>query len=91
MTCARSTPDYDIEPTNDGLLLRARSGGTVHYLNRTAGLIYAFCDGRTEPHEIASKLAQVFATGRTYCDEVNETLRELRGLGLIEYHPKITS
>jgi hypothetical protein len=80
----RALPGYKIEPHPDGLVLVSNRDGARHYLNRTAALIYASCDGRASAEEIARTMAGQFGLDDPPLDEVLDTLTDLARRGLID-------
>jgi len=79
--------------SNEGLLVRELAGELVvydlerheaHCLNRTAAFVYAQCDGRTSPAEIASRLETEFAAPADE-DLVWQALEQLDGARLLRH------
>lgn len=91
MPYAQSVPGFDLEALPDGLVLRSRSGSAEYHLDRTAGLIYAFCDGRTATCEIARQLRVTFADDAPPREDVERVIAELQAMGVVEVHTSVAA
>lgn len=83
MSAPHTLPGFQMETRPDGLVLVSDIDGARHYLNQTAALIYAFCDGATSPDVIADNLGRHFGLDAPPLAEVWRTLGDLGRRGLI--------
>jgi radical SAM protein with 4Fe4S-binding SPASM domain len=56
----------------------------IHGLNPTAAFVWDLCDGSRTVAEIAQELQAIYPDAPDVCKDVEQTLRELLSLGLIE-------
>jgi Coenzyme PQQ synthesis protein D (PqqD) len=68
-----------------------RRMGQVHRLNSTATCIWAYCDGRHTPAEIAAHVAEAFdQPPHSILNDVVNAIEDLRRLGLLIEHPPMS-
>jgi len=91
MPYAQSVPGFDLEAVPEGLVLRSRSGSAEHHLDRTSGLIYAFCDGRTATREIARHLRLILPESPPSGQDVARIIKDLQALGIVEVTPSASA
>jgi hypothetical protein len=56
----------------------------VHYLNKTAAIVFEFCDGKRDQDEIVSRIANAFELPATAHDEIFACLKSLMKEGLVQ-------
>ena len=83
MSAPRTLSGFQMETQPEGLVLVSDVDGSRHYLNQTAALIYAFCDGATSPGVMAENLGRHFGLAAPPLAEVWRTLGDLGVRGLI--------
>ncbi|HEY6734975.1 MAG TPA: PqqD family protein [Roseiarcus sp.] len=75
--------DLEIHEVPDGYIVYQSKRERVHYLNKTAAIIFEFCDGAHQTDDIVSRVAQVFELGPSAYDEIRTSLDSLAEEGLI--------
>lgn len=50
----------DVHEVPDGYIVYQESRDNVCYLNKTAAIIFEFCDGRLHSDEIVARVAKIF-------------------------------
>jgi coenzyme PQQ synthesis protein D (PqqD) len=73
----------DVNEVKDGLIVYDTDGDRVHYLNATAAVVFALCDGTNDDASIADLVAKAFELGEPPRTEVDECLAQLRDEGLV--------
>jgi hypothetical protein len=85
---ARSRPSVvdglDINEEKEGLIVFDPTTDRVHYLNSTAAIVFALCDGRHELSEIARFVAAAFELPDVPTAEVDACLQTLEDEGLLQ-------
>lgn len=81
--CPSVTPGFQIEALADGMLVTSTDKVTRHYLNQTAAVVYAMCDGATSADQIAQQLCDYFDLSAPPHAEVTKALRDLAARGVI--------
>ena len=75
----------EVKEVADGLVIYRDHPEGVHYLNRTASLVFELCTGENAPEDIARLLRDAFALAAPPSDEVRTCLEQLRSLGVVRY------
>lgn len=73
----------EIHDVPDGYIIYQTARDKVHYLNKTAAIIFEFCDGQRDRSEIVSRVATAFELAPRMHDEVSNCLDSLIGEGLL--------
>ena len=73
----------EISQIPDGYLIREPAGERLHYLNRTATLVFELCDGRTDAAAIPTLVQQLYGLDSPPVAVVEECLGRLVGEGLL--------
>jgi hypothetical protein len=68
---------------DDGFVVVREAEDRVHFLNSTATLVLALCDGTNSPHEIARLLQGEYGLDTPPLGDVAEILRQLQEEGLL--------
>lgn len=79
----RSVDGLDVNEVDDGLVVYDGDRDRVHYLNPTAGVVFALCNGEHPEAELPTRVREVFGTPEPSDDEVAECLAKLRAEGLV--------
>jgi hypothetical protein len=75
--------NLDIHEVPDGYIVYQSDRDRVHYLNKTAALIFEFCDGKREPNEVVTLVAEAFELDPSAHDEIRNGLNSLVREGLL--------
>jgi hypothetical protein len=73
----------EVHDVPDGYIVYQTARDKVHYLNKTAAIIFEFCDGQRDRSEIVSRVATAFELAPTMQGEVSNCLDSLIGEGLV--------
>ena len=73
----------EITEVADGLVIYKREPEKVHYLNRTASLVFELCTGEHSLAQIAGLLGDAFGLAEPPVEEVQECLEQLRSLEVV--------
>lgn len=73
----------DVHEVPDGYIVYQTARDKVHYLNKTAAVIFEFCDGRRDKDDIVSRVATAFELAPRMQEEVSNCLESLIGEGLL--------
>jgi len=76
-------PNLEVHEVPDGYIIYQSDRDRVHYLNRTAAIIFEFCSAPHPMDEIVSRVAKAFDLGTTAFDEIRAGLESLLREGLI--------
>ena len=79
----KQAEELEVNEVADGLVIYQRRPERVHYLNRTASLVFELCTGEHSPEDIARLLGLAFALVEPPSDEVRTCLEQLRSLGVV--------
>jgi len=80
--------NLEVHEVPDGYIVYQGGQDRVHYLNKTAAVIFEFCDGKLEVEEIVARVAKAFALGPSAHDEIRSGLNSLLKEGLVLSHSK---
>jgi hypothetical protein len=73
----------DVHEVPDGYIVYQNNRDRVHYLNKTAAVIFELCDGKLEQEEIVARVAKAFDLGPSAYDEIRSGLNKLLKEGLV--------
>jgi PqqD family protein of HPr-rel-A system len=73
----------DLNETDDGLIVYETVSDRVHYLNQTASVILALCDGTRDETAIAESVAREFGLESPPKAETRACLARLANEGLV--------
>jgi hypothetical protein len=76
-------PELDVHEVEDGLVVYDLTNDRVHYLNPTASLVFALCDGEHDVEEIAEMVRAAWELPDRPEAEVLACLEQLRDEGVI--------
>ena len=81
-TLARAD-NLEVHEVPDGYIIYQTARDRVHYLNKTAAVIFEFCDGNRGETDIVSRVANAFELPPRMHDEVATCLNLLIREGLL--------
>lgn len=73
----------DVHEVPDGYVVYQTARDKVHYLNKTAAIIFEFCDGQHDEADIVSRVATAFELAPKMHQEVSNCLGSLIDEGLL--------
>lgn len=77
--------DVNVRMVDGEVVVLDRQSDLIHQLNHTASYIWDRCDGHSTVAEIAQQLAAAFdVDAHTAVQDVETTIRQLHGLGLLD-------
>lgn len=76
--------NLDVHDVPDGYIVYQTDKDRVHYLNKTAAIIFEFCDGQHGSDDIVTRVAQAFDLGPSAYDEIRAGLDSLLKEGLVQ-------
>lgn len=82
-TGPRGLDGLEVNEVDDGLVIYDGARDRVHYLNPTAGVVFALCDGTHGEATLPGLVRQAFGTDEPSDDEIAECLAKLRAEGLV--------
>lgn len=77
------TDGLDVNEVDDGLVVYDEVSDRVHYLNPTASIVFALCDGEHDHAAMAGVLAEAFHLDEPPAAAVDDALRQLAREGLL--------
>jgi hypothetical protein len=75
--------NLDIHEVPDGYIIYQTEQDRVHYLNKTAAVIFELCNGKHRPDEIVALVANAFELGPSAHDQIRSGLASLIKEGLV--------
>ena len=75
--------NLDVHEVPDGYIVYDTARDRVHYLNKTAAIIFEFCDSQLELDEIVARVAKAFDLGPTAHAEIRAGVDSLLKEGLV--------
>jgi Coenzyme PQQ synthesis protein D (PqqD) len=78
--------DLDVHEVPDGYIVYQTGRDNVCYLNKTAAIVFEFCDGRLNCDEIIARVAKVFDLNSSSHAEISDCLNSLVNEGLIRFN-----
>ncbi|THD66228.1 MAG: PqqD family protein [Bradyrhizobium sp.] len=75
--------NLEVHEVPDGYIVYQTARDRVHYLNKTAAVIFEFCDGRRDRTDIISRVAMAFELPPHTHEEVATCLDSLMREGLL--------
>ena len=80
--------NLEVHDVPDGYIVYQSERDRVHYLNKTAAIIFEFCDGKRQPEDIIARVAKAFELGPSAHDEIRAGLDLLLKEGLVQSSSK---
>jgi hypothetical protein len=78
----------DVNEVPDGYIIYQSAADRVHYLNKTAAIVFELCDGGREADEIVDRLNHMFELERTGDGDIHACIQSLLKEGLIQSRSK---
>ena len=75
--------NLEVHEVPDGYIIYQADKDRVHYLNKTAAVIFEFCDGLRDPDDIVLRVAKAFELGPSAHAEIRAGLDSLTKQGVI--------
>jgi hypothetical protein len=75
--------NLDIHEMPDGYIVYDNAKDRVHYLNKTAAIIFEFCDSKLEMNDIVGRVAKAFDLGPSAHAEIRAGLELLLKEGIV--------
>jgi hypothetical protein len=75
--------NLEVHEVPDGYIVYQTDQDRVHYLNKTAAIIFEFCDGKHGPEDIVACVAAAFELGSSAHDEIRAGFDSLVKQGLV--------
>lgn len=75
--------NLDVHEVPDGYIVYDNARDRVHYLNKTAAIIFEFCDSKLQPDEVVARVATAFDLGPSAHAEIRAGLDTLLKEGLV--------
>ena len=73
----------DVNEVPDGYVIYQTEADRVHYLNKTAAIIFELCDGARGPDDIVACVSKMFEVEGTANGEIEACIQSLLKEGLI--------
>jgi hypothetical protein len=74
----------EVHEVPDGYIIYHGSRDNVCYLNKTAAIVFEFCDGKFDSNDIVSRVAGIFELNTSSRDEIRSCVDQLIKQGLIQ-------
>jgi Coenzyme PQQ synthesis protein D (PqqD) len=78
----------DVHEVPDGYIVYQGASDSVCYLNKTAAIVFEFCDGEFRADEIVTRVAKLFDLDSTGHAEIRQCMNSLVKEGLVQSHSK---
>jgi hypothetical protein len=75
--------DLDVNEVPDGYVIYQKEADRVHYLNKTAAIVFELCDGARGADEIIARVGKLFEVEGTADGEIKACLQSLIKEGLV--------
>ena len=75
--------NLEVHEVPDGYIVYQADQDRVHYLNKTAAIIFELCNGSLNADTVVTRVAQVFDLGSSAHDEIRSGLTTLMKEGLV--------
>ena len=75
--------NLEVHEVPDGYIVYQADQDRVHYLNKTAAIIFEFCNGSLDGDAVVARVAQIFDLGASAHDEIRAGLSTLMKEGLV--------
>ena len=78
----------DVNEVPDGYVIYHTAADRVHYLNKTAAIVFELCDGARGASDIVARVGQMFELHGKADSEIEACIQSLLKEGLVLSHPK---
>jgi hypothetical protein len=73
----------DVNEVPDGYVIYQTETDRVHYLNKTAAIVFELCDGARGPQDIVARVSKMFEVEGTADGEIEACIQSLLKEGLV--------
>lgn len=73
----------DVNEVPDGYVIYQTEADRVHYLNKTAAIVFELCDGARGADDIAARVSKMFELDGTVDGEIEACVQSLLKEGLV--------
>ena len=73
----------DVNEVPDGYVIYQIEADRVHYLNKTAAIVFELCDGARGPEDIVARVGKIFEVEGTADGEIEACIQSLLKEGLV--------
>jgi len=80
--------NLEVNEVPDGYIIYQSARDRVHYLNRTAAIVFEFCDGERDTEDVVSRTAAAFELDAAGHAEIRACLDMLVKEGLVQFSSK---
>jgi hypothetical protein len=80
--------NLEVNEVPDGYIVYQTELDRVHYLNRTAAIVFEFCEGQLDANDIVSRVMQAFELEGDSDHEIRDCFDSLLKEGLIQSHSR---
>jgi hypothetical protein len=74
----------DVHEVPDGYIIYQGTRDNVCYLNKTAAIVFEFCDGKLDSDEVVARVAKLFDLNASAHAEIKDCIASLVKEGLIQ-------
>jgi len=78
----------EVHEVPDGYIVYLNAGDNVCYLNKTAAVVFEFCDGKLATDDIVARVAKAYELGASSHAEIRACIDSLVKEGLIQSNSK---
>lgn len=75
--------DLDVNEVPDGYVIYQTAADRVHYLNKTAAIVFELCDGARDADDIVARVSRMFELEGMADDEIGACIEVLLKEGLV--------
>jgi hypothetical protein len=75
--------DLDVNEVPDGYVIYQTAADRVHYLNKTAAIVFELCDGARGADDIVARVSQMFELEGAADGEIEACIQSLLKEGLV--------
>jgi len=76
-------PGLDVNEVPDGYVIYQTAADRVHYLNKTAAIVFELCDGARGADDIVSRVGKMFELQSAVDGEIKTCIQSLLQEGLV--------
>jgi hypothetical protein len=76
--------NLEVHEVPDGYIVYQNARDNVCYLNKTAAIVFEFCDGKLETDDIVRRVAKIFDLGVSAHPEIKACIDSLVKEGLVQ-------
>lgn len=80
--------DLEVHEVPDGYIVYQGARDNVCYLNKTAAIVFEFCDGKLDADDIVARVANIFDLGASAHAEIRTCIDSLVKEGLLQSNSK---